>query len=201
MMARLGAALMTLMVLGGCTGMEPNEFKDAEPKLVIEDYFAGDISAAGIFEDRFGRLRRQFTVDITGTNNGDTLVLDERFKYSDGETERRVWTIRKSGPHTYEGRADDVIGVARGAAYGNAINWRYDIDLKVGDGSLRVHFDDWMFLQASGVLINRARVTKFGIEIGQVTVAFVKPAGPAARSGAIIGPRPAAHLSMKSANQ
>ena len=181
--------------------MDPKQFKDAEPRLELEDYFAGETRASGIFEDRFGRLRRQFTVDITGTLDGDMLVLDERFEYSDGETDRRVWTIRKIGRHTYEGRADDVIGVARGEAYGNALNWRYDIDLKVGDGALRVHFNDWMFLQPSGVLLNRARVSKFGIEIGQVTLAFTKPAGLAARSGVATGQPPTAYAPTKSVAQ
>ena len=48
------------------------------------------------------------------------------------------------------------------------------IDLKMGDDLLRVRFDDWMFLQPDGVLLNRARVSKWGIEIGQVTLVFKK---------------------------
>ncbi|MEL0112654.1 MAG: DUF3833 domain-containing protein, partial [Rickettsiales bacterium] len=140
----------------------------------LEDYFQGRTRAWGIFEDRFGNLRRQFVVDITGTWDGRELVLDERFDYSDGEQDRRIWRIVKTGPNTYEGRADDIVGVATGEASGNALNWRYDMDLKVGDGSWRVHFNDWMFLQPSGVLLNRARVSKFGFEIGVVTLFFAK---------------------------
>ena len=154
--------------------MKASDFKDSEPRLLIEDYFAGETRAWGLFEDRFGTLRRQFVVDITGTWDGEQLVLDERFQYSDGERDRRVWTIRKTGAHSYEGRADDIVGTATGEAYGNALNWRYDMDLKIGDRRLRVHFDDWMFLQPAEVLINRATVTKLGFEIGQVTLAFMK---------------------------
>jgi hypothetical protein len=165
--------------------MKPTDFKESTPALVIEDYFAGETRAWGLFEDRFGTLRRQFTVDITGTWDGDQLVLDERFRYSDGETDRRVWTITKTGPHTYEGRADDVVGAASGEAYGNALNWRYDMDLKVGDGNMRVHFNDWMFLQPSGVLLNRARVSKFGFEVGEVTLAFMKPETAEAMTGGL----------------
>jgi len=154
--------------------MKTADFKDAEPKLVLETYFSGKTQAFGIFEDRFGNVRRQFTVDIDGIWDGRELVLDERFKYSDNETDRRVWKILKTGENTYEGRADDIIGVAQGDVSGNALNWHYDMDLKVGDGTLRVHFNDWMFLQPSGVLINRARVSKLGIEIGSVTLAFTK---------------------------
>ncbi len=175
MTARLGAALTVLLLITGCTSMKPADFRDSTPTLVLEEYFIGETRAWGLFEDRFGTLRRQFTVDIEGSWDGTVLVLDERFVFSDGERDRRVWHITKTGPHSYEGRADDVIGVAHGEAYGNALNWRYRMDLKVGDGTVRVHFNDWMFLQPSGVLLNRARVSKLGVEIGEVTLAFMKP--------------------------
>lgn len=162
------------VVLTGCGGMDIKKFEAATPQLVLEEYFAGKTRAWGIFEDRFGTLRRQFTVDIDGRWDGRTLVLDERFVYRDGERDRRVWTIEKVGPNRYQGRADDVIGVATGEAKGNALSWRYNMDLKVGDSTLRVHFDDWMFLQPDNVLINRARVSKWGVELGQVTLFFSK---------------------------
>ncbi|MDD9905032.1 MAG: DUF3833 domain-containing protein [Rhodospirillaceae bacterium] len=162
------------VVLTGCGGMDIKKFEAATPQLVLEEYFAGKTRAWGIFEDRFGTLRREFTVDIDGRWDGRTLILDERFVYRDGERDRRVWTIEKVGPNRYQGRADDVIGVATGEAKGNALSWRYNMDLKVGDSTLRVHFDDWMFLQPDNVLINRARVSKWGVELGQVTLFFSK---------------------------
>ena len=162
--------------------MDPKSFAGTEPRLVIEEYFAGRTKAWGIFEDRFGKLRRQFVVDITGRWDGRTLVLEEDFSFADGEKSRRVWRIEKIDGHSYRGRADDVIGTASGASYGNALNWRYDMDLKVGDSSWRVSFDDWMFLQPGGVLINRARVSKWGLNIGVVTLAFQKIPVQASRS-------------------
>lgn len=168
-----GLAFLGLL-LTGCGGMDIKQFETASPRLVLEDYFSGKTRAWGIFEDRFGTLRRQFTVDIKGTWDGKTLTLDERFDYRDGEKDRRVWTIEKTGEDRYEGRADDVIGTAAGEAQGNALSWRYTMDLKVGDSTLRVRFDDWMFLQPDNVLINRARVSKWGVELGQVTLFFRK---------------------------
>jgi hypothetical protein len=152
--------------------MEARDFAEAQPRLVLEEYFAGRTRAWGLFEDRSGHLRRQFVVDIDGTWDGGELVLDEHFTYSDGEKDRRVWRIVKKDSHTYEGRATDVVGVAQGFAYGNAVNWRYDLDLKVDDETWRLHFDDWMFLQPDGVLINRARVSKWGLDVGEVTLVF-----------------------------
>lgn len=180
-MIRLAALTLCLVVLvSGCTSMKPSDFADRQPTLVLEQYFAGHTRAWGLFEDRFGRVRRQFTVDIVGDWNGERLILDESFLYDDGETERRTWTITKDAQGRYRGQAGDVVGTAQGEAAGNALNWSYVMDLKVGDGTLRVAFDDWMFLQPGGVVINRARVSKWGIELGQVTLFFVKPEAKAA---------------------
>ena len=103
--------------------MDIQNFETAPPTLALERYFAGNTCAWGIFEDRFGTLRRQFTVDIDGQWDGHTLVLDEHFVYRNGEKDQRVWTIEKLGPNRYKGHANDVIGSATGAANGNAFSW------------------------------------------------------------------------------
>ena len=46
------------------------------------------------------------------------------------------------------------------------------VDGKVYD----VQFDDMMVLIDPQTMINRARVTKFGFEVGQVTLVFRRPA-------------------------
>lgn len=163
---------LSLVLLSACSTMKPEDFADTRPTLVLEEYFAGHVEAWGIFEDRFGRLRRSFTVQIDGSWDGEELTLDERFCYDDGETDRRVWRIRKLDAHHYQGRADDVVGIAEGRAYGKALNWRYRLDLPIGDRLVRVHFDDWMYLQPGGVLVNRATVSKFGVTLGEVTLFF-----------------------------
>lgn len=184
-MARgLFAALLVIMMTMGCSSMKPEQFANAEPRFVLENYFAGRTRAWGLFEDRFGTVRRQFTVDIVGTWDGKTLVLDEAFVYDDGETDSRVWTITKVNDHAYTGRAADVVGEATGRAFGNALNWNYTLDLKAGNRTWRVNFDDWMFLQQDGILINRARVTKWGFDVGWVTIVF-SPVPP------VISPGPA----------
>ncbi len=154
--------------------MNVADFEKTEPRLRLEEFFEGRTYAVGVFHDRFGSLRRQFTVDIEGTWDGETLTLVEDFVYSDGEEERRIWTLKKLDEHRYEGVAPGVVGIATGAAYGNAFNWRYTFDLKVGEDTLRVNFDDWMFLQPGGVLLNIAKVKKFGFELGTVTLSFIR---------------------------
>lgn len=175
--ARCLAVLIIAGISGtGCSEMNIQDFAGRQPQFMLEEYFEGRTRAWGLFEDRFGTVRREFVVDIVGTRDGDTLTLDESFVYADGEIGKRIWRISRVSEHTYEGRADDVIGVATGTTYGNALNWRYDLDLKVGDRTWRVHFDDWMFRQSDDIVINRARMSKFGIELGTVTLVFQKQA-------------------------
>ena len=168
--------LLSLFVLGGCSGIEINTYADRKPVFKLFDYFEGTTRGWGIVEDRAGRVLRQFVVDIEGSiNSAGQLVLEEDFRWSDGETSRRVWTIDREKDGSYIGRAADVIGTAQGQAAGNALNWNYLLDLEVDGKTWTLRFDDWMFLQPDQVLINRATMSKFGFRVGEVTITFAKP--------------------------
>jgi len=167
--------LILFLLLTGCTSMSVEQYQNATPRFILEDYFIGQTKAWGIFQNRSGQVERQFTVDILGKMVDGNLVLEEDFVYADGTLDRRVWTIRKIDEHTYQGTAADVIGYATGKVYGNALNWAYTLDLPYKDGTIKVQFDDWMFLQEDGVLINRAKMSKFGVFLGEVTLVFQRP--------------------------
>ena len=156
------------------SGSNSDPVNAIERTLVLEEYFRGKTSAYGIFEDRFGNVRRTFTVDITGSVDQGLLTLDERFIYDDGERVARVWMIEILGDGRYRGTTDDVPGHAEGRVDTNVFNWKYKIDLKVGNSVWNVGFDDRMYLIDDDVLINRAYVTRFGLRIGEVTIAFRK---------------------------
>ncbi len=183
---RPGQLVLALVLLSGlsvgisaCARSGINTLADRAPQLDLSAFFVGQTVALGIFEDRFGNLRRQFRVVLEGTVDGDILTLDETFLYDDGEQEFRKWVIRrtvqgKAGEILYEGSAEDITGVAKGAVSGNALNWQYDVVLSMGGREVEVHFDDWIYQQHEDVAINRAYVSKFGIEIGSVTIVFLR---------------------------
>lgn len=153
------------------------ETRAAMPRLRLEFFFAGRTRAWGIFEDRFGRLRRQFTAEFDGVWDGSTLLLAESIRYADGADESRTWQIGRDGEDGYVGRCADVIGAARGTVRGNALAWSYDFRLRIGGRDTTVRFDDRYYLQPGGVLINRARMSKWGIALGEASLFFVKPDG------------------------
>ena len=164
--------LTPLLFLLGCQNLHIDDFKNTKPRLVIEDYFNGQSEAWGIFEDRFGKIRAQFYVDIDGSWDGKTLTLTENFFYSSGRKDLRIWKINKINENMYEGYADDVLGKAEGKSEGNAFNWNYKMRLPYKDSFIKVSLEDWLFLQEKEVLINKANVRKFGVVIGTISIFF-----------------------------
>ena len=159
-----------------CSNMKLEDYKDKKPILKLEEYFNGKTIARGVFEDRFGNIKKSFKVFIDGSWDGKYLILKEDFIYDDGTKDYREWKLTKdqNNPNHYFGYADGVIGTASGSVNGNAFNWKYGFKLKVGNSTLNVKFDDWMFLQENGYLINIAKVKKFGITLGRVILFFEK---------------------------
>jgi len=170
----LAAFGLILLALSGCAAPNPRTFSGGRPRLDPMEYFSGTTRSWGVAEDRFGNVRKQFTQKIVGHRRGDAIRLDQTFTFSDGKIERRVWNIRKVGPHRYEGVAND--GRGTGESFGNAFRWRYTVAVPAG-GKTMVDFDQIMLLQPGRVLINRCTVRKFGIRVGGVSEFFRKDAG------------------------
>jgi hypothetical protein len=169
------AALWTaILTLAGCSTADVEQYAKQTPVLDLKRYFDGKIDAWGMFQDRSGEVVKRFKVNIDASWKGDTGTLDERFTYSDGSTQRRVWTITKLSEGRYRGTADDVVGEAKGEASGNALRWRYVMALPVDGKVYNVDFDDWMFLMDDRVMLNRSVMSKFGYRLGEVTLSFTR---------------------------
>jgi len=168
--------LIIVLSAAGCSKIDVRKYSENQPQLDLFEYFAGSTRGWGMVQGRDGEVKRQFVVDIVGTiDQPGTLVLEEDFSWADGEKTRRVWTIKKLGQNNFEGTADDVVGTATGSTSGNALNWNYTLNLSVDGSNWDIHFEDWMFLQPDGVLLNRAIMSKFAIRVGEVIISFKKP--------------------------
>ena len=165
-------------LLSACAGQKISQYANEKPTLDLSEYFSGTIDAYGIFTDRSGVVKKRFTVLIqanwTVVDGKKTGVLDESFEYSDGSKQKRIWRLTEVSPGKYVGKADDVVGEALGESSGNALNWAYTLALPVDDTIYNVQFDDWMYLVNSKVMLNKAKMSKFGIELGEVTLSFYK---------------------------
>ncbi len=169
---------LTSFFLASCSSPSVQMYSKETPKLDLASYFNGEIDAYGIFTNRSGEVVKRFKVLIKAkweTKDGKRVgILDEDFTYSDGTTQKRIWTLTEIAPGRYSGTASDVIGEASGELAGNALNWRYTLALPVDGKIYHVQFDDWMYLMDDKVMLNRAQMSKFGIYLGEVTLAFYK---------------------------
>jgi hypothetical protein len=167
---------LAALLLSSCASVKIQDYADTQPRLDIITFLSGKTQAWGQFQDRSGKVLRRFKVWMTGevsaTAQGRQLVLTEDFLYDDGEKQQRIWTITETAPFRYTGKAADVIGEATGEAQGMALNWKYTLDLPYDGDTIHVQFNDWMYQFDARRMFNIAKVTKFGFEVGQVTLFF-----------------------------
>lgn len=141
--------------------------------LRLEDFFRGKTYAYGSFGAITG-LRRSFRVDLTGHVRGKVLTLREDFRYDDGERDTKTWIFTRTGPDTFSGTREDVLGETTVRLSGNIARFTYRVDLDPGGKPNIVRFHDKLVLEDDGTLRNTALVTKFGLPIARVKVNFAR---------------------------
>lgn len=154
--------------LAGCAGA-PKLPAETTGAFVIERDLLGETVARGQFSAING-TQRGFTAYLTGVRSGDTFTLNERFEYDDGEMDEKTWVLTLEGDGRYSGTREDVVGLATGWQDGPAFRLEYDIRLPNEDGEpgMQLRFRDVMVMTDSGAVLNRARVSKWGFNVGRV---------------------------------
>lgn len=171
-MTRFLLLLTLALSIASCGSVDVARYAEQQPALDLQRFFSQPVKAWGMFQKRSGEVAKRFEVNIVSRREGNNLILDERFLYSDGTRQRRVWTLTPEGQRRWSGRAADVVGVAEGQVAGNTLHWRYRLNLPVDDSTYEMSMDDWMYLMDEDTLINRTSMSKFGVEVGQVTLFF-----------------------------
>ena len=168
-------AATAAFMLGGCSSTTTEDYAAKTPKLDIRQYLNGPLEAHGILFDMSGKADLEFVVTMKGTWNGNTGTLDEDFVFSDGRKDKRVWTVHFKDDHRFTATAHDVIGEAVGTQHGNAVNMKYTLRVKRANGDMiDLAMDDWMYLLDDKTLINRTKMKKFGLTVGELVITFRK---------------------------
>lgn len=167
------AALTAPLLLAGCAAAPRVSGEDPGGRsFVLEKELVGSGTGSGVFRNKLSGSERRFTVRFRGVRTRAGVDLAEDIAYADGEKERHVWRFTKTGPGTYEGRRDDVVGVAKGTVRGNTLTLAYEVKLKTGGSTAQVKFDDTLVLTGPGSVVNKATVSKLGVAIGTVDLSF-----------------------------
>ena len=166
--------LTVLLNMTSCSQATIQQYEGSAPELKLEDFFNGKLRAYGILQNRSGLVTRKFTADIDASWEGSTGTLDETFYFDDGEESKRLWKLHALGDGKYSGSAGDVVGKAKGEVKGAAFNWHYTLSIPYKNKTIDVRLNDWLYLVTDDKLINRTKLTKFGFEVGQLTLVIEK---------------------------
>ena len=175
LMRRHLVILITALFLASCGGLSQVEDNARfQPKMLPEEFFLGKLSAHGIVKNRSGQQIRSFNADMHGVRSPEGITLSESFLFDDGEKQSRTWQIRRLPDGSYEATAGDVVGIALGRAAGNAYFMRYTLRIPYGDSTLDLAMDDRMYLVNPDTLINETGMSKFGLDVGSLSLVILK---------------------------
>lgn len=166
--------LALVLILSGCSSPTVEDYQATTPRLQLDQFFDGELKAYGLVLGRNGELKRRFSATISSSWQGNLGTLDEHFWFDDGEQQHRVWQIEKTADNHYQGRANDVVGVAQGKTTGSAMFWQYQLTITVDGEPLTVTIDDWLYLLDQQRLINNSDIRKFGIKVGELILFIEK---------------------------
>lgn len=162
------------LITSSCSNMKVQSFADKKPEFIPELFFIGKTTGTGQFWDRFNKLSLSFSVELDGKWDGKFLILDEILRYDSGETFNRQYKIEKIDRHLYTVESVDLAEKGTIEAYGNTLKWTYTLKQKIGDRTINLNFNDWMFLQPNGIVLNRAFAEKFRLGVGEVIMSIQK---------------------------
>lgn len=170
---RIGATGLAA-VITGCTSAPLAPYRGTSPNIKFEEFFNGNLVAKGAFFNRSGEIVRRFEIKLKGTFKDTKGTLEEDFVYDDGEKQRRVWTIQKNPEGEWIGTADDIVGPAIKTSEGYALLWKYTMRLNVNGSAYNMNFDDFMYQLDSKTVLNKSKMSKWGIYLGEVVLFITK---------------------------
>lgn len=175
----LGLCLALLLVLlrrkyAEFHGQTAQDYDDGFPAFSLKEHLKGEMICEGVIFGPMGRVTSSFVADFNISWDGDIGVVAEEFKYNDGSTQSREWTIKMGDDGHFTATAPDVPGKGRGIEAGSAVQMRYPIKLPDDVGGHVLKTVDWMYLTPNGTIVNRSQFRKFGFKVAEL-VATIRP--------------------------
>jgi hypothetical protein len=171
-MNRRHLALLPALTLAGCATPKPEDYAAERPLLDLKTYFNGTAGRPRHLHRPLG----QGGAALHGADDGHLARQPGRARRA-LHLQRRQDRAPRLAPHRRRQRPLERPrrrrgGRGRGPRRGNALNWRYTLRLPVDGKVYEVQFDDWMYLIDERVMLNKAEMSKFGVRLGEVTLAF-----------------------------
>ena len=173
-MTRILFTLALAISLAACSSVQVTDYSEEQPVFIPEEFFDGRLTAHGLLKTRGGKVTRRFNAEIKAHGEDGVGTLEEDLVCSDGELQRRVWTLTPNGDGRYIGTAGDVVGPGDLQVSGNSLFLDYVLRIPYGDGEIDLRVDDRMYLVTEDILINESVMTKFGVEVGYLLLTIIR---------------------------
>jgi hypothetical protein len=146
---------------------------DSSPLLDPMAFFTGHTRSWGVMEDSRGEATEIIRTETSGRVVHGELRMEQDLYFSNSPKQHRSWRMRRLDTHHFEASANDIVGMARGEARGNAFVWSFTLATKPGDPLFNIRMTQHMYLQPDRrTLINRDTIRKFGLIFAYVTEEF-----------------------------
>lgn len=162
---------LSMLALFGCS-QSVQDYQAIQPQLRLSEFFVGSSEAFGVMHDWRGKQSLHFTAELCGQWQGEKGDLFEIFSFSDGRIDKRHWQLRQNEQGEISGTAEDVVGQATGQLAGNTLYWQYVLRIPQDGDFIDVTVKDWLYLVSPNQLVNRSTLHKFGLTVGELTLAI-----------------------------
>ena len=154
--------------------IDGKKYLNIKPTFNFKEYFTGTSFASGFIQDRKGNVINRFDIKMFGSWKENKGELQEKFIYHSGKKGERTWKINMINNSIFTATAKDIVGTAKSKIFGNAIQWKYIMNVVVDNKSYKIKFDDWMWLLSNDQVMNRSYMSKFGFQVAEVTTFIYK---------------------------
>jgi hypothetical protein len=176
MRGRSLTTLLSLMLTAAAAwSAEPamDRFATPSPKLDPIHFFTGETRSVGVFENARGIPTETVRTRTRGRLKGGVLYLEQDLFVGRRPRQHRSWQVWRVDAHHFAATANDMIGQARGEAFGNSFRWTFTLATRPGNPLFNVRMQQHMYLQPDGrTLVNRTVIRAFGVTAGGVTEQF-----------------------------
>lgn len=173
-MHKLRILILLTVFCTGCSQVKVSDYSSMRPALQPEQFFNGQLSAHGLVKDRSGKVTRTFNATINAYWQDGIGTLEEEFIFDDGEKQQRTWKLKRQSNGGYLASANDVVGEAPVEVAGNSMFLKYVLQIPFRGKTLNITIDDRMYLVSETVLLNESNMSKWGIDVGSLTLTIIK---------------------------
>lgn len=176
----LSAAMLGLLLIWvrarfwSFAAQRPKDYAGQGPALDIREQLNGALQCEGVIYGPTGRVTSRFVAMMEATWTGNVATLHEHFRYDNGATQHRVWTLTLHEDGRINASAPDLVGAGTGRQAGPAVSLTYRIVLPVSAGGHTLSVTDWMYLCENGTILNRSQFRKFGIKVAELVATMRK---------------------------